>query len=435
MWEFYLAYCEAGFRTGYLDVAQVRLERGGRPPWPPDGRADDVDPVVPPRPAPERPPGAARGRRRRRRTCCPSSSSTPRCSRPTRPRTRRLLASRRVAVEGRPGGALVVRHGDPRRRRPARSPREVGAAAVHVSRETTPYGRRRDEAVGEALADDGVEWVATGTPYAVGPGRVVNGSGDAVQGLHAVLQGLARSTAGPPRRRRRASAAAPWLRDDADATAAGPGGAGPPRPARGRARRPRCERWARVPRRARSRLRRRPRPARPRRRPRGCRRTSSTARSTRARCSPTSPASAAQGAAHLRERAGLARVLRRRAVAPAATRRGTTCGPSCARMRYDEPERRASRRGSEGRTGYPIVDAGMRQLLARGLDAQPGADDHGQLPRQGPARLVAGRGPALPRPPRRRRPRLATTTAGSGWPAPAPTRRRTSGSSTRSPRA
>jgi cyclopropane-fatty-acyl-phospholipid synthase len=27
MWEFYLAYCEAGFRAGYLDVAQLRLER------------------------------------------------------------------------------------------------------------------------------------------------------------------------------------------------------------------------------------------------------------------------------------------------------------------------------------------------------------------------------------------------------------------------
>ena len=27
MWEFYLAYCEAGFRTGYLDVAQLHLER------------------------------------------------------------------------------------------------------------------------------------------------------------------------------------------------------------------------------------------------------------------------------------------------------------------------------------------------------------------------------------------------------------------------
>jgi cyclopropane-fatty-acyl-phospholipid synthase len=27
MWEFYLAYCEAGFRSGYLEVAQIRLER------------------------------------------------------------------------------------------------------------------------------------------------------------------------------------------------------------------------------------------------------------------------------------------------------------------------------------------------------------------------------------------------------------------------
>ncbi|GAA5036057.1 cyclopropane-fatty-acyl-phospholipid synthase family protein [Terrabacter aeriphilus] len=28
-WEFYLAYCEAGFATGYLDVAQIRFERTG----------------------------------------------------------------------------------------------------------------------------------------------------------------------------------------------------------------------------------------------------------------------------------------------------------------------------------------------------------------------------------------------------------------------
>ncbi len=28
MWEFYLAYCEAGFRTGYLDVHQLRMSRG-----------------------------------------------------------------------------------------------------------------------------------------------------------------------------------------------------------------------------------------------------------------------------------------------------------------------------------------------------------------------------------------------------------------------
>ncbi|MCW2829359.1 MAG: SAM-dependent methyltransferase, partial [Aeromicrobium sp.] len=27
MWEFYLAYCEAGFRTGYLDVFQLQMTR------------------------------------------------------------------------------------------------------------------------------------------------------------------------------------------------------------------------------------------------------------------------------------------------------------------------------------------------------------------------------------------------------------------------
>ena len=28
MWEFYLAYCEAGFASSYLDVAQIQLTRG-----------------------------------------------------------------------------------------------------------------------------------------------------------------------------------------------------------------------------------------------------------------------------------------------------------------------------------------------------------------------------------------------------------------------
>jgi hypothetical protein len=46
----------------------------------------------------------------------------------------------------------------------------------------------------------------------------------------------------------------------------------------------------------------------------------------------------------------------------------------------------------EGRTGYPIVDAAMRQLNAFRLHAQPAADDRRQLPRQGPAgRLALGR--------------------------------------------
>ena len=55
-------------------------------------------------------------------------------------------------------------------------PRVAGDRRVHVAAETTPYGRRRDDAVGEK-----VELVATGSPYAVGPGLVRNGSGDPYQ--------------------------------------------------------------------------------------------------------------------------------------------------------------------------------------------------------------------------------------------------------------
>jgi len=91
------------------------------------------------------------------------------------PRTRRLLASV-ASLSKATRGALVVRRGDPVDVIP-RLAQQVGATQVHVSRETTPYGRRRDEAVEQALGDDGRELVATGTPYAVGPGRIVNQSG------------------------------------------------------------------------------------------------------------------------------------------------------------------------------------------------------------------------------------------------------------------
>ena len=74
-------------------------------------------------------------------------------------------------------GALTLLHGDPRRVVPELVAR-VGASSVHVSRETSPTGRSRDGAVAARLAENGVEWVETGTPYAVGPGLVVNGSGD-----------------------------------------------------------------------------------------------------------------------------------------------------------------------------------------------------------------------------------------------------------------
>ncbi|MCL3863276.1 deoxyribodipyrimidine photo-lyase [Actinotalea sp. K2] len=72
-------------------------------------------------------------------------------------------------------GALVIRHGRPEEVLPALV-EEVGATAVHISAETTPYGRRRDDRVGSALPD-GIPLVATGSPYAVTPGRVLSGGG------------------------------------------------------------------------------------------------------------------------------------------------------------------------------------------------------------------------------------------------------------------
>jgi deoxyribodipyrimidine photo-lyase len=51
---------------------------------------------------------------------------------------------------------------------------EVGAATVHVSADFGPYGRRRDERVARALSGSGRELSATGSPYAVAPGTLRN---------------------------------------------------------------------------------------------------------------------------------------------------------------------------------------------------------------------------------------------------------------------
>ncbi|MBK7720804.1 MAG: deoxyribodipyrimidine photo-lyase [Austwickia sp.] len=75
-------------------------------------------------------------------------------------------------------GALVVRRGDPAQV-VAEVAASVGAASVHISGETTPYGRRRDAAVRARLG--AIPLVATGTPYAVGPGTLVTGAGTPYQ--------------------------------------------------------------------------------------------------------------------------------------------------------------------------------------------------------------------------------------------------------------
>jgi deoxyribodipyrimidine photo-lyase len=74
------------------------------------------------------------------------------------------------------GGHLVVRAGDPAVE-VAAAANEVGATVVFAAADFGPYGRRRDEAVATALAegDVNVEW--TGSPYAVEPGTVVKDDG------------------------------------------------------------------------------------------------------------------------------------------------------------------------------------------------------------------------------------------------------------------
>jgi deoxyribodipyrimidine photo-lyase len=81
-----------------------------------------------------------------------------------------------ASLRQRRAGLSVVR-GNPVRQ-VVLAARAVGASRVHVAADYGPYGRRRDAEVEEALAEHGVELVRTGSPYAVAPGRVTNGSGD-----------------------------------------------------------------------------------------------------------------------------------------------------------------------------------------------------------------------------------------------------------------
>ncbi|MEO8889763.1 MAG: deoxyribodipyrimidine photo-lyase [Jatrophihabitantaceae bacterium] len=72
------------------------------------------------------------------------------------------------------GGRLVIRRGDPVSVLPG-VVRECGAASLHITADFGPYGARRDAAVAAALG--AVPLVATGSPYAIAPGRVQKDDG------------------------------------------------------------------------------------------------------------------------------------------------------------------------------------------------------------------------------------------------------------------
>ncbi len=89
-----------------------------------------------------------------------------------------LLASL-ASLSGRIGG-LVVRRGDPVDVVPS-VVRQAEATSVHVAEDFGPYGRRRDVAVEAALANLDVALVRTGSAYAVAPGRVRSKTDDGYQ--------------------------------------------------------------------------------------------------------------------------------------------------------------------------------------------------------------------------------------------------------------
>jgi deoxyribodipyrimidine photo-lyase len=89
-------------------------------------------------------------------------------------RRSRLEASL-AALDAATDGALVVRSGDPAEV-VASVVAEAGARSVHVTGEFTPYARRRDRRVADRLQAAGVPMASSGTPYAVRPGTVLNKS-------------------------------------------------------------------------------------------------------------------------------------------------------------------------------------------------------------------------------------------------------------------
>ena len=84
----------------------------------------------------------------------------------------RSLRSLNESLDGR----LIVRCGDPGVVIPQLTA-ATNASEVLVTRDYAPYGRRRDAAVAQRLATSGVAFIGAGTPYAVPPGRVVKADG------------------------------------------------------------------------------------------------------------------------------------------------------------------------------------------------------------------------------------------------------------------
>ena len=277
------------------------------------------------------------------------------------PCRRGYLAASLIALDGqlrqRKTQLSLVR-GDPVRR-VVLAAKEVGAERVHVAADHGPYGRRRDRDVEQALADAGIELVRTGSPYAVAPGRVENGSGDPYKVFTPFSEAWSdhgwRSPVDPP-------TGASWLELDEDTTnipePALPRGLELPEAGESAARR----RWEEFLERVDAYGEDRDKPG----------------------VDGTSRMSVHLKWGEIHPRTMLAALARKRSAGAATYRKELAwrefyadvlfhqprtareyLRPEFARMRYDRPGAQLEA-WQEGRTGFPVVDAGMRQLRATG---------------------------------------------------------------------
>ena len=364
--------------------------------------ADDRD-VVPPRPPPRRQPRPGRRLRRRRRAA--AVRARPRAVGTGRAVRRAYLAASLRALDA----SLRQRHGralgGPRRPGPPGAcwPRARSAPTrVHVAADYGPYGHRRDdggrEGAGRARHRAGAHRLAV--RRRPGPGDQAATATRTRSSRRSRRPGPSTAGAAPVD----APTGAHWLAldDTVDIPdAEPPDGLALPEAGEAAA----AAALAGVPRRrGLADYDDRARPARPRRH------LADVRAPQVGRDPPAHDAGRPRTAAQRRRRdvpqgAGLARVLRRRAVPPAGDR--ARLPP--ARVRADGVRRARRDRLDAWRRGPDrLPDRRRRDAAAAGdrLDAQPGADDRGQLPGQGPARRVAARRAALHALAGRRRPGL-----------------------------
>ena len=92
------------------------------------------------------------------------------------PNRQAYLARTLAALDVEIGGMLTLRRGRPEDVVPAVAA-EVGATTVFATGDCAPYGRRRDTRVADTLARAGRTLTRISSPYAVSPGRILTGEG------------------------------------------------------------------------------------------------------------------------------------------------------------------------------------------------------------------------------------------------------------------